>query len=112
MTAANQSYLYTNIASFGSCTGCHADYVGTPGFFSFNEAWSESSDYSIFNSFCAAWNLEPLSSYYGNRAGGCLLYLVDNGDMPSGSPGTWIYQDEYLQWYCSNQGPGGNTFGF
>jgi hypothetical protein len=27
--------------------------------------------------------------------------------MPSGSPGTWIYQDEYLQWYCSNQGPGG-----
>ena len=112
MTANNVSYSYANVASFTSCTGCHYNYSGTPGDFSFSEGWSESSDYSVFNSYCSNWSGNGNVSYYGNRRAGCVLMLVVNGTMPSGNPGGWAYQDEYLQWYCSSNGPGGGVFGF
>ena len=69
-------------------------------------------DDTVFDYYCPNWNSNPNASYYGARRGGCLLRLVDLGTMPQGSPGTWIYQDEYLQWYCSSSGPGGGLFGF
>jgi hypothetical protein len=101
LTANNVSYAYSNV-NFATCTGCHASF--SP----FSEAWSESSDFSVFDTYCGGWS----SSYYGSRRAGCVLNLVLDGTMPAGSPGGWSYQDEYLQWYCSSSGPGGGVFGF
>mgnify|MGYP000090080300 CR=1 FL=1 len=87
--------------------------VLAPGCYGYDPAFkSESSDYSVFNSYCSNWSGNGNVSYYGNRRAGCVLMLVVNGTMPSGSPGGWAYQDEYLQWYCSSNGPGGGVFGF
>ena len=113
MTANSSAYAYSNIPNFNTCTGCHADYSGTPGNFSFSESWSESSSYSIFDTYCDNWGSNSDRIYYGNRRAGCVLYVLDNGIMPDGSPrGAWDYDDEYLRWYCSSSGPGGGVFGW
>ena len=113
MTAGSSpaSYPTPTTTTFSTCLGCHGT-GSTYGAFSFDEAWSEDSDDTVFDYYCPNWNSNPNASYYGARRGGCLLRLVDLGTMPQGSPGTWIYQDEYLQWYCSSSGPGGGLFGF
>jgi hypothetical protein len=60
MTAGNQpaSYPTPTATTFSTCLGCHGT-GSTYGAFSFDEAWSESSDYAIFDSYCANWNLAP-----------------------------------------------------
>ena len=112
MTANNVSYAYSGIPNFSTCLGCHGS-GSSYGAFAFDEGWSESNSYSIFDSYCASWSGAADVAYYGNRRGGCVLRLLDLGYMPSGSPqGAWDYDDEYLQWYCSSNGPGGGVFGF
>ncbi len=64
---------------------------------------------SVFDSECVDWNTDPDRTFYGNFRAGCVLYVLDQGIMPPGDPGGWLYDDEYLDWFCSNSGPGGGV---
>jgi hypothetical protein len=102
------TYSYANITSFGTCTACHSSHT-PPGNFSFSELWSETVSDSVFDSECVDWNTDPDRTFYGNFRAGCVLYVLDQGIMPPGDPGGWLYDDEYLDWFCSNSGPGGGV---
>ena len=109
MTNNNAPYGYGAV-NFGTCSSCHSS--DPAGNFSFSEAWSEASTYTPFDSYCSTWNTNGNRFYYGARRAGCVLYLVDIGTMPQGSPGGWSFDTNYLQWYCSGSGPGGEVFGW
>ena len=111
LTANTTAYAYTNVTTFSTCTACHNSH---PSPFSWSEAWSETVSDSVFDSYCSGWN-DPSTerTYYGNFRAGCVLYLLNENIMPDGSSNwDWAYDDEYLQWYCSDSGPGGGVNGW